>query len=105
VPPSIQKFFFFLFSIPQPLQDPLEHLLTLYSDDMPGTILVIKQFFKDSSAIVAAPLLAPLGQFLARNPPGIRIPDYWDSSVLAPYNILIGDGLHCPMLAAAEEFS
>jgi hypothetical protein len=25
--------------------------------------------------------------------------------VLAPYNILIGDGLHCPMLAAAEEFS
>jgi hypothetical protein len=72
---------------------------------------VTKQFFIDGSSsppyitIVAAPTLAPLGQFSTQNPLGFNIDDYWDESVLEPYTIQLGEGLHCPMLAASEGFS
>jgi hypothetical protein len=95
-----------------PLQASIEHLQTLYSDTVGSIIPVTKQSFKDRSAsstpyitIVAAPSLAPLGQFSTADPPGIATADYWDTSVLAPYSIQIGDILHCPMLAALEGFS
>jgi hypothetical protein len=96
---------------PTPLQLPLERLQTLYSDTVGGILLVTKQFYPDGKAsipyitLVAAPSLAPLGPFSTSDPPGIAISDYWDESVLAPYNIQIGEGLHCPMLAATEGFS
>ncbi len=96
---------------PHPLQAPLDRLQTLYSDTVGGILLVSKQFFQDGTAtlpyitIVAAPSLAPLGLFSPADPPGIATSDYWDASVLAPYSLQIGDGLHCPMLAASEGFS
>jgi hypothetical protein len=93
---------------PQPL---LERLCTLHTDTAGGIILVTKQFSNDGSAldhiitIIAAPLLALLGTFLKADPPGMAIADYWDPAVLAPYALHIGDGLHCPLLAAKEGFS
>jgi hypothetical protein len=83
----------------------------LYSDKVGGIFLVTKQFFKDGLAsppyitIVAAPALATLGQFSTADPPGISTPNYWDNSVLAPFNVQMRDGQHCPMLATAEGFS
>jgi hypothetical protein len=73
--------------------------------------MVTKQFFQEGMAtapyitIVAASSLVPLRQFSATDPPGIATADYWDASVLALYSIQIGEGLHCPMLAASEDFS
>jgi hypothetical protein len=96
---------------PQPRQIHLERLHNLYTDTVGGIILVTKQFSKDGSAsdpfitINAAPSLAPLGAFLMADPPGIAIDNYWDPAVLAPYDIQIGDRLHCPLLAAKEGFS
>jgi hypothetical protein len=96
---------------PTPLQLPLERLQTLYSDTVGSILLVTKQFYPDGTAsipyitIVAAPSLATLGSFSNSDPPGIAISDYWDDSVLAPYQIQIGDGPHCPMLASTEGFS
>ncbi len=96
-----------------PLQPPthLERLRTLYTNTVGGIILVMKQFSNDGLAsdhiitMVAAPSLALLGAFLAADPPGIAIADYWDLAVLAPYALHIGDGLHCPLLATKEGFS
>ena len=96
---------------PHPLPAPMDRLQTLYSDTVGGILLVTKQFFKDGTAtlpyitIVAAPSLAPRGKFSPADPPGIATADYWDATVLAPYSIQIGDGLHCPMLTASEGFS
>jgi hypothetical protein len=59
---------------PQPLQPPLERLQALQSDAICGIILVTKQFSHDGSAsslyitIVAAPSLAPLGEFSKEDP-------------------------------------
>jgi hypothetical protein len=61
---------------PHPIPTPMEHLQTLYSD----TVRVTKQFSKDGMAspsyitIVAAPLLATLGEFSASA--GIMIANY-----------------------------
>jgi hypothetical protein len=67
---------------PQPLQTSMEHLQTLHTDAVGGIISVTKQYSNDGLAsspfitIVAAPSLAPLGEFSMADPPGISITNY-----------------------------
>jgi hypothetical protein len=84
----------------------MERRRTLYTGTVGGILVVTKKFSRGGFAtdpyitIVAAPLLEPLGDFLTADPPGIVIDNYWDATVLAPYDIL-----HCSLLAAQEGFS
>jgi hypothetical protein len=97
---------------PQPVSPPLAHLKLFYSNlTIGGMILVTSHYHSDGKVsssphitIIAASLLITLGQFRDADPPGIDYADFWDDSILAPRSIPITDGLHCPLLAAAEGF-
>lgn len=96
---------------PTPAAPLLTRLHSLYSDPIGGVLLVTMRHHEDGPisepyiTIVAAPSLMTLGHFSAADPPGIDYDDFWDDSVFKPFNLSVGEGLHCPLLAAAEGFS
>jgi hypothetical protein len=93
------------------MQDPVARLGSLRKEAVGGLLLVTQQYSSDSRpsdtyiTIIAAPLLATLGQFSAANPPGITYSNFWDEYVFAPYGLPPPVGLHCPLVAATEGFS